>query len=117
MTFVSQEGVFSAVADPTRRAMLDLLVARPLSAGEIVSQFPRLTQPGISRHLRVLRDAELVTVTIHAQQRIYSLKPEGLRRLHDWIAKYQEFWVDELDRLEEHLDASERARRGGTRKK
>ena len=114
---MSQVNVFSAVADPTRRAMLDLLVAHPLSAGEIVSQFPRLTQPGVSRHLRVLRDAELVTVSIHAQQRIYALKPEGLRRLHDWIAKYQDYWGDELDRLEEHLNAGKKARREVPRSK
>ncbi len=98
--------VFYAIADPTRRAMLDLLVVRSRSAGEIVSHFPRLTQPGVSQHLRVLRDAQLVTVAVHAQQRIYTLKPEGLRALHAWISKYQNFWTDRLDTLEDHLDAT-----------
>ena len=97
--------VFSAVADPTRRAMMDYLAARPRSAGEIVSHFPNLTQPGVSQHLRVLREAQLVSVTIDAQRRIYSLKPEGLRELQEWISKYQEFWTDRLDSLERHLEA------------
>ena len=88
--------------------MLDLLVARPRSAGEIVSRFPRLSQPGVSQHLRVLRDAQLVSVTVQAQQRIYTLKPEGLRVLHEWISKYQGFWEDKLDALEEHLDSRKR---------
>ncbi|MGI0080929.1 MAG: ArsR/SmtB family transcription factor [Nitrososphaerales archaeon] len=97
--------VFSAVADPTRREMLDLLVTRPRSAGEIGSKFSHLTQPGVSRHLRVLREAELVSVTVRAQQRIYALKPEGLRELHEWASKYQEFWADKMDALEHHLDS------------
>lgn len=95
--------VFSAVADPNRRAMLDLLTAQPRSAGEIVSRFPQLTQPGVSRHLRVLREAQLVSVTVRAQQRIYSLKPEGLQALHDWISRYQDFWTEKLGALEDHL--------------
>jgi DNA-binding transcriptional ArsR family regulator len=102
---VSSINVFSAVADPTRRAMIDLLAARPRSAGEIVSNFPKLTQPGVSQHLRVLREAQLVSVTVQAQQRIYALKPQGLRELHDWVSKYQEFWADKIDTLEAHLDS------------
>ena len=96
--------VFLAIADPTRRAMLDFLIAKPRPAGEIVSHFPQLTQPGVSQHLRVLREAQLVNVTVHAQQRIYSLKPEGLKTLGDWISKYQVFWTDKLQALEEHLE-------------
>jgi DNA-binding transcriptional ArsR family regulator len=96
--------VFAAVADPTRRAMLDLLVAGPRPAGDIVSSFPQLTQPGVSRHLRVLREANLVGVTVQAQQRIYELRPEGLRELHDWMSKYRGFWAEKMDALETHLD-------------
>ena len=98
--------VFYAVANPTRRAMLDFLVASPRSAGEIVSHFPQLTQPGVSQHLRVLREAQLVSVTVNTQQRIYTIKPEGLRTLYEWISKYQEFWTDKLDALKEHLEES-----------
>jgi len=100
---IDGSNVFSAVADPTRRAMLDLLAVRSRSAGDIVSHFPRITQPGVSRHLRVLREAQLVSVTAHAQQRIYALKPKGLQELHEWVSKYQEFWTDKLDALEGHL--------------
>src|SRR6266571_3883157 len=93
--------VFFAISDTTRRAVLDLLTHGPRNAGDIVSQFPQLTQPGVSRHLRVLREAQLVTVTIEAQQRIYTLKPEGLKTLNEWISKYQEFWPSKLDALED----------------
>jgi DNA-binding transcriptional ArsR family regulator len=96
--------VFAAVADPTRRAMLDLLKDKPRSAGEIVLEFSEITQPGVSRHLRILREADLVTVTAEAQKRIYSLNPDGLRELHAWISKYQRFWNNKLDALEDHLD-------------
>jgi len=85
--------------------MIDLLATGPRAAGEIVSSFPKLTQPGVSQHLRVLREAQLVSVTVQAQQRIYALKPEGLRELHDWVSKYQEFWTIKMDTLEEHLDS------------
>ena len=97
--------MFSAIADPTRRAMIDLLSTGPRSAGQIVSSFPKLTQPGVSQHLRVLREAQLVSVTVQAQQRIYSLKPEGLRELQAWVSKYREFWANKIDTLEEHLDS------------
>lgn len=96
--------VFSAVADPTRRQMLELLKEKPRSAGEFVKEFSSITQPGVSRHLRVLREAQLVSTTVNAQQRIYALKPEGLRELHEWISRYQRFWTDKLDALEDHLD-------------
>jgi DNA-binding transcriptional ArsR family regulator len=84
--------------------MLDFLVTGPRSAGEMVSRFPRLTQPGVSRHLRVLREARLVSVRVQAQQRIYELRPEGLRELNEWISKYKAFWAESMDALEEHLD-------------
>jgi DNA-binding transcriptional ArsR family regulator len=96
--------------------MLDFLAEGPHSAGEIVSQFANLTQPGVSRHLRVLREAQLVSVTVHAQQRIYALRPEGLRELREWVSKYQEFWPDTLDRLEDHLDSKIFKRRAGKKK-
>ncbi len=96
---------FSVIADPTRRKILDLLTGGAHNAGEIAAHFPRLTQPGVSRHLRVLRDARLVDVTVHAQRRIYALKPEGLAELYEWVAKYQAMWPETLDALERYLDA------------
>ncbi len=96
---------FAAVADPTRRRILDLLASGAHSAGEIAEHFPRISQPGVSRHLRVLRDARLVDVTVRAQRRIYALKPEGLADLYEWVAKYQAMWPETLDALERYLNA------------
>jgi DNA-binding transcriptional ArsR family regulator len=96
--------------------MIDLLAAGPRSAGQIVSTFPKLTQPGVSQHLRVLREAHLVNVTVQAQLRIYSLKPEGLRELHEWVSKYQDFWAKKMDTLEDHLD-SKAFKRASVRRK
>ena len=78
---------FSAVADPKRRAMLDLLVKRERSVGELVSAFPDISQPAVSKHLRILKDAGLVDMRVQAQQRIYTLQPTGLAELEAWIAK------------------------------
>jgi DNA-binding transcriptional ArsR family regulator len=97
--------VFSAIVDPTRRAILDLLARSPHNAGSIATAFPRLTQPGVSRHLKVLRKAKLVEVTVRAQQRIYKLNPDGLAELYEWVAKYQAMWPATLDALERYLDA------------
>jgi DNA-binding transcriptional ArsR family regulator len=105
--------VFAAIADPTRRAVLDLLALGPRNAGGIATEFPRLTQPGVSRHLKVLRQAKLVAVTIRAQQRIYRLNPEGLADLYEWVAKYQAIWPETLDALGRYLDA----RAGGEKAK
>ncbi len=96
--------VFAALADPTRRTILDLLASGPLKAGDIAAKFQRLTQPAVSRHLKVLRDAHLVEVTVKAQERIYAMNPEGLVELFNWVAKYQAMWPQTLDALEQYLD-------------
>jgi DNA-binding transcriptional ArsR family regulator len=101
--------VFSAIAEPTRREMIALLAQGERSAGELVEAFPRLTQPAVSRHLRVLREARLVEVHPRAQQRIYSLRPERLRELDRWISIFRPFWSDRLDSLENHLDKTRAA--------
>jgi DNA-binding transcriptional ArsR family regulator len=102
---------FSAVADPRRRAMLDLLVKRERSVGELVSAFPDISQPAVSKHLRILKDAGLVDMRVQAQQRIYTLQPKGLAELDTWIAKYKVFWSDRLDSLEQHLSEKKGAKR------
>jgi len=84
--------------------MLDLLIKHDLPAGELVSAFPDISQPAVSKHLRILKDAGLVDMRVQAQQRIYSLQPKGLAELDAWIAKYKVFWTDRLDSLERHLD-------------
>jgi DNA-binding transcriptional ArsR family regulator len=102
---------FSAIADPTRRAVLDMLAERPRSAGDIVNAFPKISQPAVSKHLRILRDAGLVSVQTNAQQRIYSLEPKALAELDAWIAKYEVFWYDRLDALEQHLSKNKGAKK------
>lgn len=87
--------------------MLDLLADGERPAGELVAALPSLTQPAVSRHLRVLREVGLVDVRVDAQRRIYALRPERLTQLDDWLARYRRFWVDHLDALETHLTTSD----------
>jgi DNA-binding transcriptional ArsR family regulator len=94
---------FSVLAEPARRDILDLLRERERSVGELVSALS-LSQPGVSKHLRVLREAGLVAVRPEAQKRWYGLRPEPLAELDAWLAPYRRLWADRLDALERHLD-------------
>src|ERR1043165_6325443 len=96
--------IFTALADPTRRQVLELLRGRERAAGELVEAFPWFSQPAISRHLRVLRESGLVNVRKDEQRRVYSLRAEGLAELDAWIARYRPFWQAQLDNLEKYLD-------------
>jgi DNA-binding transcriptional ArsR family regulator len=96
---------WTALADPHRRAVLRLLLEGPRPAGELVERLG-LTQPGTSKHLRILREAGLVRVRPEAQRRIYELEPAPLAELVDWLAPYQAFWEDRLDALGRHLDTT-----------
>jgi DNA-binding transcriptional ArsR family regulator len=106
-----ERDVFAALADPTRRQVLDLLTRRERAAGELGRAFPRISQPGMSRHLRVLREAGLVRVRQERRNRFYSLRSDRLAEVDAWIAKYRGFWEIELDSLEAHLNATKQARR------
>lgn len=97
--------VFEAVAEPTRRAVLDLLASRERSAGELVAAFPVLTQPAVSRHLRILRESQLVEVRAEGTRRVYSLRPAALGEVDRWLDGYRRFWGARLDDLEHHLDS------------
>jgi DNA-binding transcriptional ArsR family regulator len=105
--------VFEAVAEPTRRAVLDLLAGRERSAGELVAAFPGLTQPAVSRHLRVLRESRLVDVRADGTRRVYSLRPGALAELDRWLESYRRFWGERLDDLQGHLDAKASGERDG----
>ncbi len=94
---------WSALADPHRRAALELRRERPRPVGELVQRLG-LTQPGTSKHLRVLREAGLVQVRVEAQRRVYALDPAPLVELDAWLAPYRRLWGDSLDALERHLD-------------
>jgi DNA-binding transcriptional ArsR family regulator len=97
---------WSALADPHRRAVLTLLLERPRPVGEIVERLG-LTQPGTSKHLKVLREAGLVQVRADAQRRVYELHPGPLAELDAWLEPYRRLWDDRLDALERHLDNEE----------
>ncbi|MEO3930306.1 metalloregulator ArsR/SmtB family transcription factor [Micromonosporaceae bacterium B7E4] len=94
---------FEVLAEPVRRHILDLLRERPRSVGELTEQLG-LTQPGTSKHLRVLRDAGLVRVRPEAQRRWYELCPEPLAELDAWLAPYRWMWSSRIDALERHLN-------------
>lgn len=96
---------FEVLAEPARRDILDLLRERERSVGELVERL-EMSQPGVSKHLRVLRQAGLVTVRAEAQRRWYGLDPAPLVELDAWLAPYRRFWADRLDALERHLDAT-----------
>src|SRR4051794_5272735 len=94
---------WAALADPHRRTVLELLRERPRPVGELVERL-RLTQPGTSKHLRVLREAGLVSVRQEGQRRVYALRPAPMAELDAWLAPYPELWTERLDALERHLD-------------
>jgi DNA-binding transcriptional ArsR family regulator len=94
---------WSALADPHRREVLSLLLERPRAVGELVERLG-LTQPGTSKHLRVLREAGLVQVRTDAQRRVYAVDPRPLAELDAWLAPYRRLWDESLDALERHLD-------------
>jgi DNA-binding transcriptional ArsR family regulator len=94
---------FDVLAEPSRRQILDLLLERPRLVGELTDQLG-LTQPGTSKHLRVLREAGLVRVRRDAQRRWYELRPEPLAEIDAWLAPYRRLWTGRLDALERHLD-------------
>ncbi|SRR6266511_1992822 len=98
--------VFEALADPTRRKIVELLASRERSAGELAGHF-RVTRPAVSRHLRVLREAGVVSARGDAQKRIYRLEPDALGRAEGWLARHREFWQGRLDALEEHVRREE----------
>jgi DNA-binding transcriptional ArsR family regulator len=93
---------FAVLAEPSRRRILDLLRERERSVGELVVDL-RLSQPGVSKHLRVLREAGLVKVRVDAQRRLYELRPEPLVELDVWLEPYRRLWSGRLDLLEAHL--------------
>jgi DNA-binding transcriptional ArsR family regulator len=95
--------IFEAIAEPNRRHILDLLRTQERPAGELVEALG-LSQPGVSKHLKVLRDAGLVSVRAEAQRRLYRLRSERLAELDTWLAPYRRFWADRLAALDDHLE-------------
>jgi len=103
------ESVFEIIAEPNRRAILSLLASSQQSVGEIERQL-RMSQPTVSKHLRVLREAGFVESTVDAQRRLYRLKPEPFEEVDVWLAQFRRFWSAHVDALERHLDRMEQAK-------
>jgi len=108
--------VFEIIAEPNRRAILGLLVSSEQSVGEIERQL-RMSQPTVSKHLRVLREAGFVESTVDAQRRLYRLKPEPFQEVDDWLAQFRRFWSAHVDALERHLDRMDEDQSTPTKKK
>ncbi|NLU75903.1 winged helix-turn-helix transcriptional regulator [Streptomyces sp. HNM0575] len=105
------DATWTALADPRRRAMLDVLRDRACAVSELVDELG-YTQPTTSKHLRVLREAGLVRVRTHAQRRIYSVDLERMAELDAWLAPFRQLWNERLDALDRHLDRTGAAERG-----
>src|SRR6202040_3673668 len=101
------ESSFTVVAEPNRRAILSFLLSSERSVGEIEREL-RLSQPSVSKHLRVLREAGFVESRIEAQRRLYRLRPEPLMELDAWLIPFRRFWSKHVDALERHLDKMEK---------
>jgi DNA-binding transcriptional ArsR family regulator len=105
--------IFDVLTDGSRRRILDLLRERERSVNELVADLG-LSQPGVSKHLRVLREAGLVEVRQQSQRRIYSLRPEPLAEVDEWLSRYREMWQQRLDALHTEVARGKRERRSTT---
>lgn len=104
------EAALRALADESRRTMLETLSRRPATAGELAALLP-IARPGVSRHLRVLREAGLVDVRQEAQRRIYSLRPQPLAEIDEWLSRYRGLWEQRMNALHTEIARGKRARR------
>ncbi|GAA3403385.1 ArsR/SmtB family transcription factor [Paenibacillus hodogayensis] len=100
---MNNDKLFEVLAEPNRRKMLDLMLVRERSVGELVDLLT-LSQPGVSKHLKILREAGLVTLRKDAKQHMYRLNPLPLQEVHHWFEPYRQFWSTKLDVLEKQLD-------------
>ena len=103
LVYMIMETAFEIIAEPNRRAILSLLVTSEQSVGAIERQL-RMSQPTVSKHLRVLRDAGFVEFTVDAQRRVYRLTPEPLQEIDGWLDQFRRLWSTHVDALERYLD-------------
>jgi DNA-binding transcriptional ArsR family regulator len=101
------ESAFAILAEPNRRALLNLLATSERSVGEL-QRLLGMPQPSVSKHLRVLREAGFVESRVDAQRRVYRLRPERFTEVDSWLAPFRRFWLEHVDALERHLDGMER---------
>lgn len=98
---------FNAVAEPRRRQIVDLLGERELSVNDIVHAMP-ISQPQVSKHLKVLSEVGLVRARADGRRRLYRLEASALRPIHDWVSEFERLWNERLDRLDAYLDETQR---------
>ena len=110
------ETAFDIIAEPNRRAILSLLASSECSVGELERQLG-MTQPTVSKHLRVLREAGFVEAEVDAQRRLYRLKPEPLKEVDAWLEPFRRFWSRHVDALERHLDRMDKVSSSKGKKK
>ena len=108
MCYTSAVQAMAALADPTRRELVALLAGKELAAGELAGRFP-VSRPAISRHLRVLREAGLVTARTEGRRRLYALDPRPLREIDDWLEPYRDLWAQRFDALDTEIARGRRA--------
>nr|WP_116450745.1 metalloregulator ArsR/SmtB family transcription factor [Blastococcus litoris] len=112
MCYACAVEALAALADPVRRELVALLAHGEVAAGELAERFP-VSRPAVSRHLRVLREAGLVTARAEGKRRLYALDPRPLRELDDWLEPYRDLWARRLDALDTEIARGRRARRTG----
>ncbi len=105
------EAALRALADESRRTLVETLTGGPATAGELAALLP-IARPGVSRHLRVLREAGLVEVRQQAQRLVYSLRPEPLAEIDEWLGRYRALWQQRMDALHTEIARGKRERRG-----
>jgi DNA-binding transcriptional ArsR family regulator len=99
---MTKRSPFQAIADPTRRRILDMLKEEgPLRAGDLAKQFPEISRPAVSRHIRILRGASLVKPLPQGRERWYRLNPEPLDQVQQWLEDYERFWQEKLESLKQ----------------
>jgi DNA-binding transcriptional ArsR family regulator len=106
----AMDAVLQALSDPSRRTVLEALRRGPATVGELAALLP-IARPGVSRHLRVLREAGLVEVRQQAQFRVYELQPEPLAQLDEWLGHYRSLWLQRMDALQTEVTRGKRQRR------
>lgn len=99
----------AALSDPTRQKIVEMLAGKELPAGEIASHF-EISAPAVSQHLKVLKDAKLVSVRADAQRRLYSLNRDGFEEMDEWLQRIRRYWTRNLDRLEKILRDEDKAK-------
>jgi DNA-binding transcriptional ArsR family regulator len=107
------QGVFTAIADPHRRAMLDYLAAGEMTAGQLADRF-EISRPAVANHLRVLEESRLIRIRKRGRERVHSLDPEGLLKVRDWLSRYDAFWDARLGTLKALVEGDRKTLRGKT---